>query len=77
MFKQLAVLLYFYYAHLGYQVVQVACLVHCDLHDDYTLKAVNFLASSVVSLSQSENSGAEKKAEFAINITDFRALLLI
>lgn len=43
-------------AGTGYQVVQVACLVHCDLHDDHTLKAVNFLASSIVSLSQSENS---------------------
>ena len=42
-------------------MVQVACLVHCDLHDDHTLKAVNFLASSIVSLSQSENSGVKKK----------------
>ena len=42
-------------------MVQVACLVHCDLHDNHTLKAVNFLASSIFSLSQSENSGVKKK----------------
>ena len=40
--------------------------MHCDLHDDYTLKAVNFLASSVVSLSQRENSAGVKKKHYLL-----------
>ena len=36
----------------GYQVVQVVGLVHTDLHDDQTLNAVNFLASSLLWITQ-------------------------
>lgn len=36
----------------GYQVVQVVCLVHSDLHDEHTLNTVNFLASSILWLTQ-------------------------
>ncbi|XP_020626324.1 elongator complex protein 5-like [Orbicella faveolata] len=36
----------------GYQVVQVVGLVHTDLHDDQTLNAVNFLASSLLWMTQ-------------------------
>ena len=44
----------------GYQVVQVICLVHSDLHNDQSLTAVNFLASSVLMLThenQQQNTG--------------------
>lgn len=36
----------------GYQVVQVIGLVHTDLHDDQTLNAINFLASSLLWITQ-------------------------
>lgn len=36
----------------GYQVVQVVCLVHSDLHNDQSLTAVNFLASSILMLTR-------------------------
>lgn len=44
----------------GYQVVQVIGLVHTDLHDDQTLNAINFLASSLLWITQDleqKNSG--------------------
>ena len=44
----------------GYQVVQVVCLVHSDLHNDQSLTAVNFLASSILMLThenQQQNTG--------------------
>lgn len=45
----------------GYQVIQVVCLVHSDLHDDQTLNAVNFLASSILWLTQdTQQTGAGK-----------------
>ena len=42
----------------GYQVVQVVCLVHSDLHNDQSLTAVNFLASSILMLThENQNTG--------------------
>ena len=44
----------------GYQVIQVVGLVHTDLHDDQTLNAINFLASSLLWITQDfehKNSG--------------------
>ena len=44
----------------GYQVVQVICLVHSDLHSEQSLTAVNFLASSILMLThenQQQNTG--------------------
>jgi len=43
-------MLYFFLS--GYQVVQVVGLVHTDLHDDQTLNAINFLASSLLWITQ-------------------------
>lgn len=36
----------------GYQVAQVVALVHSDLHDDHTLNTINFLASSLLWITQ-------------------------
>ncbi|KAL9971346.1 hypothetical protein ACROYT_G023859 [Oculina patagonica] len=36
----------------GYQVVQVVGLVHADLHDDQTLNVVNYLASTLLWITQ-------------------------
>lgn len=43
----------------GYKVVQVVCLVHSDLHDDHALNSVNFLASSIVWLTQNDQQTDE------------------
>ena len=51
---------FFLFLSSGYQVVQVVCLVHSDLHNDQSLTAVNFLASSILMLThenQQQNTG--------------------
>ena len=51
---------FFLFLSSAYQVVQVVCLVHSDLHNDQSLTAVNFLASSILMLTyenQQQNTG--------------------
>lgn len=53
-----------YFFLSGYQVVQVVGLVHTDLHDDQTLNTVNFLASSLLWITQDfeqKNTGKNLK----------------
>ena len=57
----------YFFILLGYQVVQVVGLVHTDLHDEQTLNAVSFLASSLLWITQDfeqKNSGKKKKLLF-------------
>ena len=54
------VFIFFLFLSSGYQVVQVVCLIHSDLHNDQSLTAVNFLASSILMLThenQQQNTG--------------------
>lgn len=57
----------------GYHVAQVVGLVHADLHDDQTLNAVNFLASTLLWITQDN----EPKDAGKISLVEFYLCFII
>lgn len=57
-----------------YQVVQVVCLVHKDLHEQYALECINSLASSVLSVSLDKQHSNSGKLQSSFPVSAFPVL---